>query len=261
MSSGLPFPVINGPAWPGVNYFCTTRQGGLSQADWASFNLGFNTAEPDLITQANRQMLHDRLPAVPLWLDQVHGCVVVDADEMALSSAGHQRPKADAAVTATPGRVLAILTADCLPVVISDDKARVLGVAHAGWRGLAAGVLQETLTLMRRRAPEAGGWRAWIGPGISPAYFQVGADVYQAFTSTDAQAARYFLAQPAINGAAKWLADLPGLAARRLAQAGVNDVVLSGRCTYGEPDVFYSYRLNPRTGRMATVAWLGRAVS
>lgn len=261
MSPDLPFPVINGPTWSGVNYFCTTRQGGFSQADWAGFNLGFNTAEPDATTQANRRVLHDHLPAAPVWLEQVHGCAVVDVDNMALGSLSVQRPKADAAVTATPGRVLAVLTADCLPVVISDDKASVLGVAHAGWRGLAAGVLEATLMLMRQRAPDAGGWRAWIGPGISQTHFQVGVDVYQAFVNADAQAARYFLAQPAVNGAAKWLADLPGLAARRFARAGVTDVTLSARCTYEEPDVFYSYRLNPGTGRMATVAWLDRAGS
>lgn len=256
MSLDLPYGVVQGPAWPRVRYFCTTRHGGSSTGAWASFNLGFNTAEGAEPTRANRQLLESTLPAQPLWLDQVHGCLVVDADAMALASGAADRPRADAAVTTARGRVLAVLTADCLPVVLTDSHASVLGVAHAGWRGLAGGVLEATLQLMRQRAPKAGGWRAWIGPGISQPVFQVGADVYRAFVQPAPQMQRFFQAQPSPGQDPKWLADLPGLAAWRLARAGVTDVNLSGRCTYTEPDTFYSYRLNAQTGRMATLACL-----
>src|SRR5690606_28129542 len=147
--------------WRGVQYGCTTRAGGVSQGEWASLNLGTNTEDDPKRVAQNRSRLASRLPSEPLWLRQVHGADVVDAD------AGHSGvPVADAAITTKPDRVLAILTADCVPVVIADHGGRALGVAHAGWRGLSGGVLDATLRRLQERLPDATGWRAWVGPCI-----------------------------------------------------------------------------------------------
>jgi YfiH family protein len=246
---------VSGLAWPGVDYFCTTRMGGASKGHWAAFNLGQHVSDDPGHVAANRQLLRAALPGDPLWLEQVHGAQVFDADTLRPGQAPETPPVADAAITARQGRVLAIMTADCLPVVMACEKGTVLGVAHAGWRGLAAGVLEHTLEAMRQRAPEASRWRAWIGPSISQAHFEVGEDVYQAFVDDSKEADGFFVRRPDVPGA-KWLADLPALARLRLTRAGVHDVELSGQCTYGRPELYYSYRRDATTGRIATLAWL-----
>ena len=244
---------VSGQPWTGVDYFCTTRRGGASTGPWASFNLGLHAGDDPAHVQANRQLLRAALPQEPLWLRQVHGAHVIDADLCEDDPASP--PQADAAVTTRPGRVLAIMTADCLPVVVADLDGGALGVAHAGWRGLAAGVLENMVAALQERRPSAKGWRAWIGPAISQARFEVGADVYHAFVDGDPQAAMYFAAR-STEGEAKWLADLPGLARLRLFRAGVGDIEACGICTAVTYDQYYSYRRNGATGRMATVAWL-----
>ncbi|HCQ46502.1 MAG TPA: hypothetical protein DIW53_06755, partial [Achromobacter sp.] len=150
--------------------------------------------------------------------------------------------------------VLAIMVADCLPVVIADGRGQVLGAAHAGWRGLAGGVLEHTLAAMQAKAPDGGGWRAWVGPGIGPTEFEVGQDVLDAFTADDPATLRFFTPRPGLSG--KWLADLAGLADFRLRRAGVQEVALSGMCTVSDPQRFFSYRRDTETGRMALLAWL-----
>lgn len=241
---------VSGLPWAGVQYFCTTRSGGVSAAPWDSFNLGQHVGDDPQSVKDNRARLRLTLPAAPLWLDQVHGTAVWDADDNAVSVP----PRADAAVTTQPGRVLAIMTADCLPVVIADVQGRVLGVAHAGWRGLAAGVLENTLAHMRERAPDASAWRAWIGPAISQAHFEVGDEVYQTFVEHDVRLAMYFAADPSRG---RWRADLPSIARHRLFHAGVQQIECCGRCTYEDKHRFFSYRRQSRTGRQATLAWLG----
>lgn len=241
---------VSGLPWAGVQYFCTTRSGGVSLAPWESFNLGQHVGDDPQAVKDNRARLRLTLPAAPLWLDQVHGTAVWDADDRTVPLP----PQADAAVTMQPGRVLAIMTADCLPVVIADVQGRVLGVAHAGWRGLVAGVLENTLAHMRERVPDASAWRAWIGPAISQAHFEVGDEVYQAFVGQDARLAVYFVADPSRD---RWRADLPSIARHRLFHAGVQQIECCGRCTYGEEHRFFSYRRQARTGRQATLAWLG----
>jgi len=243
--------------WRGVRFFCTTRAGGVGVGPYASFNLGMGAGEDPATVQANRNILRSRLPSDPLWLKQVHGEVVVDADisQPMLQDLLASPPAADAAFTSLPGRVLAILTADCLPVVMADDQGTVLGVAHAGWRGLASGVLENTLASMRLRQAHAKGFRAWIGPGIGPTVFQVGEDVRRAFQGHGAELPAAFVPDPSATG--KWLADLPALARYRLARAGVEQIETSGACTVTDPlDRFYSYRRDKVTGRMATLAWL-----
>lgn len=241
-------PRVTGLPWRGVRYFCTTRAGGVSTGACATFNLGGGVNDDRDHLLENRRRLRIALPADPLWLKQVHGTQVADADRPWAAV-----PTADAAVTACAGRVLAILTADCLPVVMADTQGRVLGVAHAGWRGLAAGVLEQTLRGLRERLPGAVAWRAWVGPGIGQRHFEVGADVHAAFVGQDPAAAMFFVAK---HEPGKWLADLPGLARHRLHAAGVGHIELSGYCTYGEPERFYSYRREKDAGRIATVAWL-----
>lgn len=251
--------VWSASAWHGVKFFCTTRAGGVGVKPYDTFNLGMGAGEDPATVQANRQILRRRLPSDPLWLKQVHGNQVVDADS---EPPLHQEmllfpPSADASFTTQSGRVLAILTADCLPVVMADDTGTVLGVAHAGWRGLAAGVLENTLESMRHRQPRAKAFRAWIGPGIGPGVFQVGDDVRDAFEGHGAHIPGAFVPDPDAPG--KWLADLPGLASWRLSQAGVQHIERSGACTVTDPfGRFYSYRRDKITGRMATLAWLER---
>jgi YfiH family protein len=145
------------------------------------------------------------------------------------------------------------MTADCLPVVMADERGRVLGMAHAGWRGLAAGVLENTLEAMRERAPGITAWRAWIGPAISQANFEVGEEVYEAFVGEDMRLAMYFALD---RSRGRWRADLASIARHRLFYAGVSQIECSGRCTYGEADRFFSYRRRADTGRQATLAWL-----
>lgn len=241
--------------WAGVNLLCTTRQGGVSQPPYDSLNLGLNSGDDIGTVLTNRKILRRLLPAEPVWLKQVHGTHVVDVDELPESSTDQQSPEADASVTSQPGRVLAILTADCLPIVISDVEGTVLGAAHAGWRGLAGGVLEACLEAMRHKAPGATAWRAWIGPGIGPEVFQVGEDVKSAFERKGAEVTGMFRLDPHASG--KWLADLSALARWRLATLGVENVEDCRLCTVTDPaHRFFSYRRDGQTGRMATIAWI-----
>ena len=242
-------------AWRGVELFCTTRQGGVGQTPYDTFNLGLGAQEDPASVHENRKRLQQLLPAEPAWLQQVHGNRVVDADDAQWFDASLPPPAADASVTAQPGRVLAVLTADCLSVVLADQAGSVLGVAHAGWKGLAAGVLEATLQKMQSKRPSASGWRAWVGPGIGAKAFQVGDEVRVAFNGAGAEQAGLFLPDPLEPG--KWRADLAGLACWRLAQMGVSRVENSGLCTVNDPArQFFSYRRDRVTGRMATLAWL-----
>ena len=253
MKDTLALLPVHGEAWKGVRYGCTARAGGVSQGERGSLNLGLNTGDDPERVVENRKRLVSGLPAEPLWLKQVHGVDVCDADVVHAGT-----PVADAAVTTTPGRVLAILTADCAPVVIADQDGRALGVAHAGWRGLAAGVVEATVQQLRLRVPAARGWRAWVGPCIGVDRFEVGEDVREAFLDTGGQAERYFRAGVAPG---KWQADLAGLVRHRLETLGIHHIETCGLCTFDHSDLFYSYRRSPLTGRMATLAWLdGTAV-
>jgi YfiH family protein len=217
--------------------------------------LGLGAGEDIQTVLHNRALLNTMLPSEPCWLKQVHGREVIDADDTLFFAEGRQPPEADACVTQTPGRVLTILTADCLPVVLADLDGQVLGSAHAGWRGLAAGVLEQTLSAMQTKYPQARGWQAWIGPAIGAKNFQVGEDVRTAFAEQGAEQPELFVKDPA--DAQKWLADLAGLAVWRLKRMGVEQIENSGLCTVSDQGKqFFSYRRDRQTGRMATLAWL-----
>jgi YfiH family protein len=235
------------PDWPVPSRVCafiTTRAGGVSAGPYATFNVGDLTADDPAAVRANKARLDALLPGAPRWLRQVHGARVVHAD--AITSA----VEADAAYTATPGLVCAVKIADCMPVLIADRAGTTVAAAHAGWRGLAAGVLENTIGALRV-APEA--LVAYLGPAIGPTVFEVGDEVRTAFCDVDAAAADAF--RPLRPG--KWLADLFRLGRQRLARCGVTQVHGGGLCTYSNPQRFYSHRRSAVTGRMAALIWIG----
>lgn len=234
------------PDWPAparVRSLQTLRGGGCSPAPWASFNLGDHVGDDPRRVAANRVRLAERLPAEPLWLTQVHGIAAVDAGQSPKMAA------ADAAFTRQPNTVCAVMTADCLPVLLCDRAGSVVAAAHAGWRGLAGGVLEATVAQM---GVPAGELLAWLGPAIGPERFEVGGEVRAAFVAHDAAAAAAFVP----GAAGKWLADIYRLARQRLQAAGVVSIGGGEWCTVSDPDRFFSYRRDGTTGRMATLVWL-----
>ncbi|MDR1064009.1 MAG: peptidoglycan editing factor PgeF [Azoarcus sp.] len=234
------------PAPPTVRALVTTRRGGHSKAPYDGFNLGMHVGDDPAAVAANRALLRQRLPAEPCWLEQVHGIDVARVD----GSGRKAPPCGDAAVTRTPGAVCAVMTADCLPVLFCDEAATVVAAAHAGWRGLAAGVLEAALVAM---ATPPARIMAWLGPAIGPAAFEVGDEVREACLARDPGAHIAFAARE-IRG--KWLADLYTLARRRLTRAGVSRIYGGGCCTFTESARFYSYRREGVTGRFASLIWL-----
>ena len=231
---------------PAAVVACTTlrRPAGDSRAPFDRFNLGLRSGDDAGTVVANRLMLERALdlPSPPRWLRQVHGDAVV-------IEPGFDEPEADAAITRTPGTTLAILTADCLPVVFAAADGGEVGAAHAGWRGLAAGVLEATVAAMQA-APEQ--IVAWLGPAAGPSAYEVGEEVFAAFAGRDAGCADAFVA----TRPGHWHVDLYALARRRLAAVGMTRVSGGGSCTISETQRFYSYRRDGQTGRMATLVWI-----
>lgn len=236
------------PDWSAPNNvrtFITTRSGGVSTGPRASLNLGYKAGDDPQSVTHNRAYVESFLPQSPRWLAQVHGPRVVDADHLT------DVPAADASVAHQPGTVCAIMIADCLPVLFTNRAGTRVAAAHAGWRGLSGGVLQNTVDAMCNAGDDPTDLLAYIGPGIGPTAFEVGNDVYEAFTKQDAAAASAFV--PRAEG--KWLADLFTLARRALDRAGVTQVSGGGLCTYSDPKRFFSYRRDNVTGRMAAFIW------
>jgi YfiH family protein len=233
------------PDWPApahVRALQTLRTGGCSPAPWASFNLGDHVGDEPARVAANRAELRRQLPAEPLWLQQVHGTVVVDAAQ------APQATTADASFANEPDQVCAVMTADCLPVLFCDRAGSVVAAAHAGWRGLLDGILESTIAAMQRPPADL---LAWLGPAIGPERFEVGGEVRAAFVAHDAQAAGSFR-----QHGDKWLADIYSLARQRLQAAGVTNIHGGGRCTVSDAERYFSYRRDGVTGRMATLIWL-----
>lgn len=252
------------PGWEslGLHVATTLRCGGLSTSPFASLNLGLHVGDEPSRVRANRRRVQDTLgvPGEPLWLDQVHGTGV------AIAERATGVPTADAAITCKPERVLAVLTADCLPVVIADPATRCLAVAHAGWRGLAAGVIEATVRALRADAAtpttDDAALLAWLGPAIGPDAFTVGDEVRGAFVADDVRASDCFRPNDQGHLRGPWLADLYALARLRLARCGIHQV--SGGspwCTYGDPKRFFSHRRDTTTGRHATLAWQDAAAA
>ena len=245
--------------WPelpeGVGVLSTLRSGGVSTGVYddaqgaGGLNLGTHVGDAPEAVAENRALLRSLLPADPIWLEQVHGTEVVNAQSVSASDAA---PRADAIMAIAGGTVCAIMTADCMPVLLADANGKVVGAAHAGWRGLASGVLQNTVSQLR----EAGADEivAWLGPGIGPERFEVGEDVLAAFQHLGPLATSAFV--PVAGKPGKYLANLPALARLVLASVGVRQVAGGERCTVSEPAEFYSFRRDRVTGRMATMIWI-----
>lgn len=237
------------PDWPApanVRALCTTRHGGVSAGAYASLNLGDHVGDDPLAVARNRALLREHLPAEPLWLKQVHGTAV------AAASNACGAPEADAGIARRTNEICAVLTADCLPVLLCDRAGTVVGAAHAGWRGLAAGVIARTIAAMDT---DPAALLAWLGPAIGASAFEVGDEVRAAFLDQDGAAASAFVA----HAPGKWLADIYQLARLRLAHSGVTPVYGGGFCTFHERERFFSYRRDRCTGRMASLIWLNQA--
>ncbi|MGG2395991.1 peptidoglycan editing factor PgeF [Pseudomonas sp. SH1-B] len=233
------------PDWPApanVRSCVTTRSGGVSAAPFDTFNLGDHVDDDPAAVASNRAHLVDVLGCQPAWLRQVHGIAVAPADPAVVI-------EADGNWTATPGIACTAMTADCLPALFCDRAGSRVAAAHAGWRGLAGGVLEAAVWALDIAPQEL---LVWLGPAIGPAAFEVGAEVREAFVRQHDEAAGAFL--PSVN-AGKFMADIYQLARIRLAAIGVNAVFGGGLCTYNDPR-FYSYRRSPRTGRFASLIWL-----
>jgi YfiH family protein len=250
------------PHWPGlpanIGALATTRRGGWSNAPYddgsggGGLNLGLHVGDDPATVHANRALLRAALPADPAWIAQVHGIAVVDA---ATVGPGQPVRTGDASIATQAGLVCAVMTADCLPVLFADRAGTVVGAAHAGWRGLADGVLGATVAAMRSRG--AGDITAWLGPAIGKTAFEVGPDVRERFMADavepDAVAAAFadFPGRPG-----KYLADMNALARLLLAQDGVADVAGGDYCTANDASRFYSYRRDGVTGRLASLIWI-----
>lgn len=230
------------PAPPRVHALQTTRLGGYSRAPYDTLNLGTHVDDDALTVAANRNQLNTLVPSEPVWLEQVHGTHVVLAE-----SAGC-RPVGDACIASHDNAVCAVMTADCLPVLLCDEHATVVGAAHAGWRGLAAGVLESTVQAMQVQPSSL---MAWLGPAIGPQAFEVGEEVRAVFTAQNAAASDAF-----VTRGDKFLADIYRLARLRLNALGITRIYGGDFCTYSDSARFYSYRRDGRTGRMATLIWL-----
>lgn len=257
------------PDWPipaEVRALSSFRGGGASSVPYASLNLGGHVGDAAAAVAENRRRLviEAGLPSEPVWLAQVHGVNVADLDALgpmgtvrpvgasgraAVSAAAAALQPADAAFTRQPGRVCAILTADCLPVLLAADSGDLVAAAHAGWRGLAGGVIEATVRALGI-APER--LLAWLGPAIGPRHFEVGAEVREALLQGDSQAEDAFLP----NSRGRFMADLAALARRRLASLGVDRIYGGGHCTFADAERYFSHRRDGVTGRQATLIWL-----
>jgi YfiH family protein len=236
------------PDWPApacVHAVTTTRQGGVSQGAFCSMNPADHVGDDPGAVATNRARLQQvlALPARPAWLQQVHGITVVDAGAVTGT------PQADAAYACRPGVVCTVLTADCLPLLLCDRAGECVAAVHAGWRGLAAGVIEQAVHAVGRPGNTL---LAWLGPAISAAAYRVGDEVRDTFMAHDRRAVAAF--QPAAEGG--WQADLYQLARQRLEDCIVSNVYGGGHCSYGEAGRFFSYRRDGTCGRMASLIWI-----
>ncbi len=235
------------PDWnapPTIAALCTTRIGGASNAPYDSLNLGLHVGDDEACVLANRRRLREQfeLPAEPGWINQTHGTAVVMLER-------DQGRDADVAITRQPGLVAAVMVADCLPILLCNRAGSEVAAVHAGWRGLQAGVVEAAVGAMQSPASEL---LAWIGPGISREHFEVGEDVRDAFAAVIKPAQEFFSA----SGADRWLCDLPAIARYLLGGLGVGKISCDPHCSYRDRELFYSYRRDQVTGRMAALIWI-----
>lgn len=236
------------PDWPVISRVraaITLRSGGCSRGAYTSLNLAAHVGDDPESVDENRRRLSAALslPSAPLWLTQVHGCDVAEAGRDAMGC------EADAVVARRPGQVCAVLTADCLPLLMATREGDRVAAVHAGWRGLASGVVEAAMARLEVDPSEV---MVWLGPAIGPGAFEVGEDVRSAFVSTDPGAYACFRS----NRENHWLADIYELARRRLAAVGAGFVSGGGYCTVSDPERFFSFRRDGATGRMASLIWI-----
>ena len=237
------FIVPDWPAPPHVHALVTTRAGGVSTGPYSSFNLGNHVGDDPTAVAENRRLLRAQLPTDPVWLKQVHGTRCIDAANAMTDN------EADASFAHAPGIVCVVLTADCLPVLLCDAAGTVVAAAHAGWRGLAAGVIEATVASMGVPGEQL---MAWLGPAIGPQHFEVGSEVREIFIAHDAHAVTAFTRRA--NG--QWLCDVYQLARQRLNTLGIRRIASADFCTVRDAQHFFSYRRDGVTGRMASLIWL-----
>ncbi|CAH1585222.1 peptidoglycan editing factor PgeF [Vibrio rotiferianus] len=235
------------PNWPApknVKAFASTRVGGFSSAPYQGLNLGTHVGDDPSIVEKNRAWLAQQadMPSAPIWLNQTHSTVVAQ-----VSAPTTQVLDADGVFTSASNVVCSAMTADCLPVLLTNTQGTQVAAVHAGWRGLANGIVENALELF------SGEVMAWLGPAIGPQAFEVGEDVLQAFVDFDSQAHQAFTPRD-VEG--KWLADMSKLATQRLNKLGITQVFDSGLCTFQDKEDFYSYRRDGVTGRQATFIWI-----
>ena len=248
------FESLTKPSWPlpaNVDIRLTNRHGGFSLEPYDSFNLGTHVGDDPNTVERNRDLLRSGLPNHPIWLNQVHGHEVFDADFWDGSSV----PTADATVTTKINQVLAIMTADCLPVLLTTIDGAIIGAAHAGWRGLASGVIEHTVQAMRSKMAtqeQQQPIKAYLGAAIGPQSFEVGEEVMSVFVNHDPQTSKSF--QPS-KRAGKYMADIYALAKNRLNAMGVDEIYGGDECTYKNRN-FFSYRRDHVTGRMVSLIWI-----
>lgn len=241
------------PDWPApgnVRALFTTRKGGVSNGvngTYASLNLGAHVNDNSADVAHNRALLRRYLPSEPKWLKQVHGTSPVSVDHVTAAI-----PEGDAAFSREQGTVCIVMVADCLPVFLCDATGTTVGIVHAGWRGLAGGIIERSIAAMQM---DCGKLMAWLGPAIGPDRFEVGADVYETFVQHDERAAQAFVSR-GDHDEGKWLADIFQLARQRLASMGITEIYGGGICTFSDPGRFFSYRRDGETGRMAALIWL-----
>lgn len=237
------------PDWPApenVSAVATTRQGGFSVEPFDSFNLATHVGDDPASVEANRVLLHRQLdlPSKPCWLNQTHSNRVT-----LLNDENGYQFDSDAAISRKKGQVAAVMTADCLPILLCNRDGSEVAAIHAGWRGLVDGIIGNTLSNMSSDASQL---MAWIGPAISQQRFEVGEDVYHLFADKNKNSIGFFNA----NRPGHWLCDLPGLAEQALSRHGLSQIHLSGLCSFSDASRFYSYRRNKVTGRMACLIWI-----
>ena len=260
VSDGLPFSQAEWPAPANVKTLVSTRNGGVSQAPYSSLNVGGHVGDRPENVARNREIVQAAVPVPPAYLNQTHSSIVLPAADVLGST-----PEADASFDRTGRAACAVMTADCLPVLLCDRAGTVVAAAHAGWRGLAGGVIEAAAQAVRRLGPHPPASAAsatsavevvaWLGPCIGPDAFEIGPEVRAAFTAARPEAAACFTPRPG----GKWLAHLPALARQRLAALGIPTWGNDGSpawCTFSQPQLFHSYRARPVTGRMAACIWL-----
>lgn len=235
------------PNWPAptqIKACSSTRLGGQSSAPYSGLNLGEHVGDDWILVEKNRQRLaaYAKMPSAPVWLNQTHSTQVIE-----LSAPSMKTQDADGAWTRQPNVVCSAMTADCLPVLLTDTEGTQVAAVHAGWRGLAGGIIENAL------AQFDGEVMAWLGPAIGATAFEVGQDVLDAFVAFDRAAKQAFIPR---EQAGKWLADMAMLATQRLNRAGVEQVYYSDLCTFNDPQRFYSYRRDGVTGRQASFIWI-----